>query len=73
MADGGPHAHQPPPVISPVVPPVHPVQPLAPPTQPAVPPIQPGPMPELNCSLFKPEFAGKPDEDAEAHLLRTND
>ena len=22
---------------------------------------------------IKPEFAGKPDEDAEAHLLRTND
>ena len=30
-------------------------------------------MPQLNWSHFKPEFAGKPDEDAEAHLLRTND
>ena len=47
-----------------------------PPTQPAVPPvqpIQPGPMPLLNWSQFKPEFIGKPDQDTEAHLLRTND
>ena len=28
---------------------------------------------QLNWSHFKPEYAGKPDEDAEAHLLRTND
>ena len=28
--------------------------------------------PQLNWSHFKPEFAGKPEEDAEAHLLRTN-
>ena len=27
----------------------------------------------LNWSHFKPEFSGKPEEDAEAHLLRTND
>ena len=27
----------------------------------------------LNWSNFKPEFSGKPDEDAEAHLLHTND
>ena len=27
----------------------------------------------LNWSHFKPEFLGKPDEDAEAHLLHTND
>ena len=27
----------------------------------------------MNWSHFKPEFAGKPNEDAEAHLLRTND
>ena len=32
-----------------------------------VPHIQP-----LNWSHFKPKFSGKPDEDAEAHLLRTN-
>ena len=30
-------------------------------------------MPPLNWSHFKPEFSGKPDKDAEAHLLRTND
>ena len=29
-------------------------------------------MPPLNWSHFKPKFSGKPDEDAEAHLLRTN-
>ena len=29
--------------------------------------------PWLNWSYFKPEFSGKPEEDAEAHLLRTND
>ena len=28
---------------------------------------------QLNWPYFKPEFAGKPEEDAEAHLLRTND
>ena len=28
--------------------------------------------PQLNWSHFKPECTGKPDEDAEAHLLRTN-
>ena len=27
----------------------------------------------LNWSHFKPEFSGKPEEDAEAHLLYTND
>ena len=30
-------------------------------------------MPLLNLSHFKPEFSGKPNEDEEAHLLRTND
>ena len=30
-------------------------------------------MPQLKWSHFKPEFTGKPDNDAEAHLLRTND
>ena len=29
--------------------------------------------PQLNWSHFKPKYAGKPDEDAEAHLLRMND
>ena len=43
--------------------------------QPPVPTNQPiltQHMPQLNWSHLKPEFAGKPDEDAEAHLLRTN-
>ena len=30
-------------------------------------------MVNLNWSHFKPEFSGKPDEDAEAHLLHTSD
>ena len=30
------------------------------------------PVLQLNWSHFKPEFADKPDEDAEAQLLRTN-
>ena len=29
--------------------------------------------PQLNWSHFKPEYAGKLEEDMEAHLLRTND
>ena len=52
------------PLVQPVQLPVHPNQPE--PTQ----PIQH--MPQLNRSHLKPEFSGKP-EDAEAHLLRTND
>ena len=27
----------------------------------------------MNWLHFKPEFSGKPDEDVEVHLLRTND
>ena len=27
----------------------------------------------INWSNFKPEFSGKPEEDAEAHLLCSND
>ena len=30
-------------------------------------------MQPLNWSHFKPKYSGKPDEDAEAHLLRMND
>ena len=29
--------------------------------------------PQLNWSHFKPKYMGRPDEDAEAHLLMTND
>ena len=28
---------------------------------------------QLNWSYFKPKFSGKPEEDAEEHLLKTND
>ena len=38
--------------------------------QPQNPPPQ---VAQLNWSYFKPEFSGKPEEDAVAHLLRTND
>ena len=58
MTDGGPPVQQSPPAAP------------APPAQPVAPPVQPGPMPKLNWSHFKPEFAGKPDEDMEAPLLR---
>ena len=76
MADGGPPAPQPPPVIPPVVHPVPTVQLPTASTQPIVLPsqsIQPAPILQLNWSLFKPEFAGKLDEDVETHPLRTND
>ena len=45
------------------------------PNQPIQPPILQDPMAsqQLNWSYFKPEFAGKADEDVEVHLLRTND
>ena len=51
-----------------------PPSPLAPPAPPAGPaPQQPGQqLVHLNWSNFETEFTGKPDEDAEAHLLRTN-
>ena len=52
--------------------PVHPIQPPVAPDQ-AVPTQPIGHMPQLNWMHFKPEFSGKPEEDAEAHLLRTND
>ena len=67
MADRGPPELQPPRYTTSSTP-APPVQPPVPTTQ----PIQPAPMPQLNWSYFKPEFAGKPDKDAEAHL-RTND
>ena len=76
MADGGPPAPQPTPVIPPVVLPVPPVQLQAPLAQPIVPPAQPvlpGLMTQLKWSHFKPEFAGKPDKTVESHLLRTHD
>ena len=68
MAGRGPLWLQPLPVAPAVVPPAPPVQLPSPPAQ----QIQPQ-MLQLNWSHFKPEYSGKPEEDAEAHLLRTND
>ena len=65
MAEPGPQPknvpapNSPPPTADPEV--------LQAPQQPAQPVIH------VNWSHFKPEFSGKPDEDAEAHLLCTND
>ena len=63
MAEGGlpgpaPHGEDPPPQPTP--------QPL---------PLQPGQQVHMhmNWSHFKPEYSGKPEEDVEAHLLRTDD
>ena len=59
--------------------PIQPIQ-LVQPNQPNQPPNQVQNLPvamaqpqQLNWSYFKPEFSGKPEEDAEEHLLRTND
>ena len=82
MAEGGQPTQQLPPVHPfPVEPDLLPVlleQPLAPsvtqmqdPVQAAQVEVQLG-QPLLNWSYIEPEFSGKP-EDAEAHLLRTND
>ena len=73
MAEGGPPALQPPPVVT-DTPPAPQVQLPSQQNQPVL-PIQPGQpaQPVLNWSHFKPEFSGKPEDDAEAHLLRTND
>ena len=73
MADGEPSIPQPPPAATPA-PPTQPAAPAVQPASiPAAPPVQPGSIPQLNGSHLKLEFAGKPDEDVEAHLLRTND
>ena len=41
------------------------------------PPLLPQPAQQVNLHMnwshFKPEYSGKPEEDVEAHLLRTND
>ena len=72
MADAGPQA---PNIPAPLPPPAQPA--LQVPQQSAHPTPQPGQqgqqMVYLNWLHFKPEFLGKPEEDAEAHLLRIND
>ena len=54
----------------------HPAQQVQQPTQPAHQVQQPAHQTQqvvhLNWSHFQPEFSGKPQEDAEAHLLRPN-
>ena len=71
MADAGPLAlpvsqapQAPQPPIQPVQPPVTAEQPVL------MQPIQD--MLQLNWFHFQPEFSGKPEEDKEAYLLRTN-
>ena len=82
--DQGPLA---PPIVQGAQDPLDP-QDLPPPQNPPIPPVPQIPhvpqvpqvsqqpilhMPSLNWSHFKPKFSGKPDEDANAHLHRTND
>ena len=72
-----------PPLIPPNLPPIPPnLPPNLPNPQPDPPANPPNPMqlqnppfqvPQVNWSYFKPEYPGKPEEDAVAHLLRTND
>ena len=63
MAETGPQA---PPIPEAALEPQVPQEPKAP-QQPA------WHIPQLNWSHFRPKFSGKLEEDAEAHLLRTND
>ena len=74
----------PPPPVPPNLPPNQanpPPNPPDPPGQPTPPPNPHDPMnlpnppqpQQLNWSYFKPEFSGKEEEDAMAHLLKTND
>ena len=67
MAEPGPQP-QGVPAPNPPPPPADPPEPQAP-QQPMKPAQQ---VVHLNWSHFKPEFSGKPDEDAETHLLCTN-
>ena len=61
VPDRNPPANQNPP------PPLNPFMPNAP-----IAPEAPQ-RPQLNWSHFKSKYTGRPDKDAEAHLLRTND
>ena len=70
MAEAGPPT---PPIQSQALQqPQQPVQPPIAPDQP-VPTQQAQHVPHQIWSDFKPEFSGKPEQDAEAHLLRIND
>ena len=67
-----PNPPNPPPIL-PNLPPNQPPNPPANPPNPMQPQNPPFQVPQLNWSYFKPDFSGKPEEDAIAHLLRTND
>ena len=75
LPDNPPNPPNPPPIL-PNLPPNLPNPPPDPPAnlpnpmQPQNPLFQ---VPQFNWSYFKPEFSGKPEEDAMVHLLRTND
>ena len=75
LAPQGAHDHpapqDPPPPQNPQnpLPPQNPQIPIVPNAPPAL--VAPH-IPPLNWSHFKTKYSGKPDEDAEAHLLRTN-
>ena len=73
-AHGPPAPQDPPPPQDPqnLSPPQNPIVPNAPQALEA-PFILAPHMPLLNWFHFKPKYSGKPDEDAEPHLLRTND
>ena len=70
--DNPPNLPNPPP-IPPNLPPNQPRNPLANPPNPMQPQNPPFQVPQFNWSYFKAEFSGRPEEDAIAHLLRTND
>ena len=57
----------------PNLPPIQPNQPNQPPNQVQNLQVAMAHPQTLNWYYFKPEFSGKPEEDAEEHLLRTND
>ena len=57
---------------APAVPTPHPTQAHQAPQATQQPAQQVPHMPQLNWSHYRPEFSGKPEEDAETHLLRMN-
>ena len=75
MAEAGlqtPDIPSPPPLPAQPDPVQHMEQPVQQVQQPAQPTQQGQQLVHLTWSHFKPEFSGKPEEEAEVHLLRTN-
>ena len=70
-----PNFPNPPNPLNPPNPPPNPPNPTTPPPNPQDPMNPPNPPQpqQLNWSYFKPEFSGKAEEDAMAHLLKSND